>query len=89
MDILAGLETIHNLSIYHRDLKPSNILRFGENYAISDFGLVSLDKSQISVLTQTGMRMGSDKYTAPEITNELKYASRASDIYSAGCIFMI
>ncbi|HEM7309272.1 TPA: serine/threonine protein kinase [Acinetobacter baumannii] len=87
MDILAGLETIHNLSIYHRDLKPSNILRFGENYAISDFGLVSLDKSQISVLTQTGMRMGSDKYTAPEITNELKYASRASDIYSAGCIF--
>ena len=87
MDILAGLETIHNLSIYHRDLKPSNILRFGDNYAISDFGLISLDKSQVSVLTQTGMRMGSDKYTAPEITNELKYASRASDIYSAGCIF--
>lgn len=86
MDILAGLETIHNLSIYHRDLKPSNILRFGDNYAISDFGLISLDKSQVSVLTQTGMRMGSDKYTAPEITNELKYASRASDIYSAGCI---
>ena len=86
MDILAGLEAIHDLSIYHRDLKPQNILRFGNNYAISDFGLISLDKSQVSVLTQTGMNMGSDRYTAPEITSELKFASRASDIYSAGCI---
>ncbi|WP_159124378.1 serine/threonine-protein kinase [Acinetobacter variabilis] len=86
MDILAGLEAIHDLSIYHRDLKPQNILRFGNDYAISDFGLISLDKSQVSVLTQTGMNMGSDRYTAPEITSELKFASRASDIYSAGCI---
>lgn len=86
MDILAGLEAIHDLSIYHRDLKPQNILRFGNDYAISDFGLISLDKSQVSVLTQTGMNMGSDRYTAPEITSELKFASKASDIYSAGCI---
>ena len=86
MDILAGLEEIHSLSIYHRDLKPQNILRFDSNYAISDFGLISLDKSQVSGLTHTGMAMGSDKYTAPEITSELKFASRASDIYSAGCI---
>lgn len=86
MDILAGLEAIHDLSIYHRDLKPQNILRFNNDYAISDFGLISLDKSQVSVLTQTGMNMGSDRYTAPEITSELKFASRASDIYSAGCI---
>lgn len=86
MDILAGLEEIHDLSIYHRDLKPLNVLRFDNNYAISDFGLISLDKSQVSGLTHTGMAMGSDKYTAPEITSELKLASRASDIYSAGCI---
>lgn len=86
MDILAGLEEIHDLSIYHRDLKPLNVLRFGDNYAISDFGLISLDKSQVSGLTHTGMAMGSDKYTAPEITSELKLASKASDIYSAGCI---
>lgn len=86
MDILAGLEAIHELGIYHRDLKPLNILRFGSNYAISDFGLISLDQSQLSVLTQSGVYMGSDKYTAPEITHELKYASKASDIYSAGCL---
>jgi len=86
MDIFAGLEAIHDLSIYHRDLKPQNILKFGNDYAISDFGLISLDKSQVSVLTQTGMYMGSDRYTAPEITSELKFSSRASDIYSVGCI---
>lgn len=86
MDILAGLEAIHDLSIYHRDLKPQNILKINGQYVISDFGLVSLDRSQISVLTKSGFYMNSDRYTAPEITSELKYASRASDIYSAGCL---
>ena len=29
MDILAGLEEIHQLDIYHRDLKPQNVLKLG------------------------------------------------------------
>lgn len=90
MDILAGLEQIHNLGIYHRDLKPQNVLRFGigeyKHYAISDFGLISINDTQISVLTTTGMRIGSDMYTAPEITSDLKKASARSDLYSVGCI---
>jgi len=32
------------------------------------------------------MRMGSDYYTAPEVTKDLKRASAQSDIYSLGCI---
>jgi serine/threonine protein kinase len=92
MDILAGLEALHNMGFNHRDLKPSNVLSFldqgGEKYyAIGDFGLASVAQmSNITTLTQTGTMMRSDMYTAPEITTNLRFASIQSDIYSVGCI---
>lgn len=91
LDIIAALEELHSMKIFHRDLKPANVLRFrdndGENfYAIGDFGLMSIKQTSISTLTQTGMKMGSDFYTAPEVVQELKNASAQSDIYSLGCI---
>jgi eukaryotic-like serine/threonine-protein kinase len=49
MDILAGLEELHSMATTHRDLKPQNVLRFNGRYAISDFGLVSLKETQLSV----------------------------------------
>ncbi len=89
-DIAAGLEELHAMQIYHRDLKPQNVLRFndgnGSFYAIGDFGLISMKESRLSTLTKTGMKMGSDYYTAPEITKDLRSASVQSDIYSLGCI---
>lgn len=90
MDVLAGLEELHGLGIYHRDLKPQNVMRLsdehGDRYVIGDFGLMALRDTQITVLTQTGMQMRSDLYTAPEIVTELRRATHASDIYSVGCI---
>lgn len=93
-DIVAGLEVIHAMQIYHRDLKPQNVLRFSDSsvtgnadfYAISDFGLIAMKESQLSALTSTGMARGSDYYTAPEITQDLRFASVQSDVYSLGCI---
>jgi len=90
MDILAGLEHLHEMAITHRDLKPQNVLKLNfeerQTYVISDFGLISVRDTQLSILTQTGMRMGSDYYTAPEIVADLRRASPMSDIYSVGCI---
>jgi serine/threonine protein kinase len=94
-DIISGLEEMHSLKYYHRDLKPQNVLRFSERntssdesryYAVSDFGLVALKSTQVSNFTPTGMRMGSDYYTAPEIVADLRNASARSDIFSLGCI---
>lgn len=90
-DVMTGLDAIHSLGIKHRDLKPANILKFkakkgGYYWAISDFGLMSLKETQVSSLTETGVRKGSDYYTAPEVAASLKKATVQSDIYSLGCI---
>jgi eukaryotic-like serine/threonine-protein kinase len=53
---------------------------------VSDFGLISQKDSTLSKLTTTGMAKGSDYFTAPEITSDLRKASIQSDIFSLGCI---
>src|SRR5260370_10670897 len=70
-DIVAGLDELHQMGIHHRDLKPQNVLRYPgqrqgdpDYYAISDFGLIAMNESRLSVLTVTGMAKGTDYYAA-------------------------
>jgi serine/threonine protein kinase len=91
LDVMAGLEEMHKKDYFHRDLKPGNILRFiDENgeffYSIGDFGLLSIDQTNITDLTPISMIKGSDYYTAPEIVESMSRASVQSDIFSLGCL---
>lgn len=89
MDILRGLEYLHEVKeLLHRDIKPSNILKFGDTYKLSDFGLIkSIDGSNPrDIKTSIGVRFDSEYYTAPEIHWGLAGSSKQSDIYSLGVV---
>lgn len=81
-DILDGVDYLHKRGIVHNDLKPSNIIITSSSRSkIIDFGFSSSEDSAYS-----GVRGGSDGYTAPEILRGEKSMCPASDIYSVGKI---
>lgn len=83
IDILLGLEYMHNMGIMHRDLKPANVLIFKEYAKICDFGLSKPHCFQ----APTTPKMATYTYRAPEIIlGDTKY-DYGIDIWSAGCIF--
>ncbi|WP_017293543.1 protein kinase domain-containing protein [Geminocystis herdmanii] len=83
LDIAKGLDYLHSQKpvIVHRDLKPGNILRVGDKWKISDFGLV---RSVQNNSTKTTTLMGSMGYAPPE-AYEGKISS-AWDIWSLGVV---
>lgn len=86
VQILLGLEFLHNKRIIHRDLKPNNIFIFIEDdnitAKIGDFGLSSHSNDQ-EMKTPAVMTLW---YRAPEIARGENYGHLA-DIWSLGCIF--
>jgi serine/threonine protein kinase len=88
VDLMAqvcdGLAHAHQAGIVHRDLKPSNFfVHLGNQAKILDFGLVKLSTS---VLTRTGMVLGTPNYMAPEQITGQKCDAR-SDMFSTAIVF--
>lgn len=80
--IAAGLAHAHERGVVHRDIKPHNILLTDNGQPkLTDFGIArALDATQ---LTQTGMYLGTARYSPPEQLQGEKTTAK-SDVYSLG-----
>lgn len=85
--VLEAVEFAHRQGVIHRDLKPENILmNSDEEVVVSDFGLGRILKPADPRLTDTGRRMGTPLYSAPEQAAAADTADERADVYALGRI---
>lgn len=85
--VCSVLAAAHTVELIHRDVKPENLV-FCPNAMVKviDFGVAtSLGASEFSTITGSGQIPGSARYMAPELIKG-ESASRASDLYTVGCL---
>lgn len=86
VQVVSGLEAIHQAGLVHRDLKPSNILYDGhKNWKILDLGLAKALGDRLS-LTRPGVILGTLDYAAPEQLKDATNVGSPADFYALGCI---
>ncbi|TYP95305.1 serine/threonine protein kinase [Fodinibius salinus] len=85
--VLQAVRYAHENLVVHRDLKPGNILVDNNgNIKILDFGISKLLKDDESLeLTQTGTRLLTPRYAAPEQVRQ-ENITTATDMYALGVI---
>ena len=81
--LAEGLQAIHAVGVVHRDLKPSNVLLAADGPRVIDFGISKALES--TMLTQTGMVMGSPGFLSPEQAEGFEVGP-PSDVFSLGAV---
>ncbi|MFR9724641.1 serine/threonine-protein kinase [Streptomyces sp. MS19] len=82
-----GLALVHDAGLLHRDLKPQNVLLAPYGPKLIDFGLAVLAERR-SVLTATGVVVGSVRYMPPEQARGDHQLSPAADVYALGAVLL-
>ncbi|RPK47713.1 Serine/threonine-protein kinase PknB [Streptomyces sp. ADI92-24] len=83
-DVLAALDTSHEMGLVHRDIKPGNVMVTKRGIVkVMDFGIARAMQSGVTSMTQTGMVVGTPQYLSPEQALGRGVDAR-SDLYSVG-----
>ena len=89
--ICDALQFAHTQGVLHRDIKPENILLDSKGRVkIADFGIakiISEDAGDAMLLTQSGAKLGTAPYMAPEQIEQPSSVDHRADIYSLGVVF--
>ena len=81
IQIIRGLQALHDLKIVHRDIKCANL------FSTKD-GVIKLGDLNVSKVAKRGMlqtQTGTPYYASPEVWKDKPYDSK-SDIWSVGCV---
>jgi parallel beta-helix repeat protein len=80
--VAEALRYLHDRGFIHRDVKPANILRAGDDWKLSDFGLVS---GPTEPDRRSDTVRGTAPYLAPE-TATREGAGPPADVYALGVV---